>query len=328
MSLTVDPLAVRVISARMLTPFVRQLTLSPIGAERLPGFSAGAHISVEVELEGRREWRRYSLVSVDTKHVPLDAPTQYVIAVQLEQNGLGGSKYMHQIQEGSSVKILAPRNDFELDAEAEEVVLLGGGIGITPLMTMAAHCVSVNKPFRLIYAGRERKHMAYADELQEKFGHCISVHSDKEQEGVIDLANLLKTCGSKSTLHVCGPKGLLDGVLAKSKALNWPDSKVRFELFSTPAHQEQDASFDIVLRQSGQTLSVPANKSILEILEEAGHDPMFDCRRGECGVCACAVLEGDIDHRDYVLTDREKTAGNLIVTCVSRAASARLVLDM
>lgn len=326
----VEPLSLRITEAHLLTPLIRQLTLSPIHkGTRLPGFTAGAHIAVEVATPSGLDWRRYSLVN--TSHVTgaTDTPGQYVIAVRLEESGLGGSHFIHEsVKEGDTIRVLLPRNEFELAPPEQEVVLLGGGIGITPILSMAAHCRSVGRQARLVYVGRQRSHMAYLAELQTLLEENLTIHCDDEQGGPIDLTALLKNCGPNAVLHVCGPQALLDGVLACGKALGWPDSRIRFELFSAPSPQEGDTDFEVVLSSSRRVLTVPANKTILQMLEEAGCDPMYDCQRGECGVCICSVLEGEIDHRDYVLTEREKAANNVIVTCVSRAKSSRLVLDL
>lgn len=321
--------SLQVVETRLLTPLIREITFSPLDESPLPGFTAGAHIAVQVKLGSGLDWRRYSLVNADPAQSTSAHTDKYVIAVRLEETGLGGSRYMHEsVNKGDIIRVQLPRNDFELDPDAEEVVLLGGGIGITPLLTMAAQCRAQGRPVRLVYVGRERNNMAYQELLSGLLGSDLVVHCDDEHGGPIDLLALMKASSPAATFHVCGPQGLLDAVLNNSKTLGWPESRVRFELFSPPAAQEGDQSFEIVLNSSGQTLLVPPDKSILQVLEEAGHDPLFDCRRGECGVCACPVLDGEIDHRDYVLSKREQDAGNTIVTCVSRAKSERLTLDM
>jgi len=322
--------ALRVIGTRMLTPLVKELTLAPlVEGARLPGFAPGAHIALEVNLPSGRDWRRYSLVNIELRVDAMMAPACYTVAVRREESGLGGSRFVHDaLSEGDVIQVRLPRNEFELAPVGTDAVLLGGGIGITPLLTMAAHCRAVGRSVRLLYVGRQRAHMAYLRELEAMLQDDLTVHCDDERGGPIDLTGFMACCAPSATLHVCGPQGLLDGVLAGSRTLGWPASRVRFELFGTPAAQEDDRPFEVVLNNSGQVLSVPVGKSILDVLEEAGCDPMSDCRRGECGVCVCPVLEGEIDHRDYVLTDREKAAGNTIVACVSRARSGRITLDM
>jgi vanillate O-demethylase ferredoxin subunit len=154
------------------------------------------------------------------------------------------------------------------------------------------------------------------------------VHADAEAGAPLDIDALLDSVPAGDRLYVCGPKVMLDAVLARTQARGWEHDRVHFELFTEPVAEEGDQPFEVELAQSGQRFTVPAGQSILDCLIEHGCDPMFDCKRGECGVCAVPVLEGEIDHRDYVLTAREKAEGNVMQICISRAKSGRLVLDI
>ena len=129
-------------------------------------------------------------------------------------------------------------------------------------------------------------------------------------------------------LYVCGPKVMLDTVLREAQARSWPRERIHFELFTAPVTTDADQAFDVVLAQSGKTVVVPAGTSILDALIEHGCDPLYDCKRGECGVCSTQVVEGDIEHRDYFLSDAEKASGKVMQICVSRAKGKRLVLDL
>ncbi len=318
----------RVSQARLLNPLIRELRLVAEGGAPLPGFGAGAHLKVQVTLvDGRQEWRHYSLVNLAP--AATDAPTEYVIGVRLEAEGRGGSRFMHEgVRAGDTLVVEGPKNDFPLQPAAGTTVLVAGGIGITPIASMAAQCKAEGRAVRLHYAGRSRSLMAYLGELQALLGEDLSVHADDEAGAPLDVDALLEACGGQDTLHVCGPKVMLDQVLAKTQARGWPRERVRFELFTEAAAETGDRAFEVVLAQSGKTFTVPAGQTLLDCLVEHGCDPLFDCKRGECGVCSTAVIEGEVDHRDYFLSDSEKKTHKLMQICISRAKSARIVLDL
>ena len=322
-------LQVQVQQAYMLNPLIRQLRMSAPDGGTLPGFSAGAHIKVRVQLpDGRSDERHYSLIELD--HAACASPTEYCIAVRREDAGRGGSCWMHEaVQVGDVLQVSVPRNDFALQApENGCTVLVAGGIGVTPLMSMAAQCRAEGRPVRMHYAGRSRALMAFLPELAALLGDDLQVHVDEEVGAPPDVAALMDRCTDKDYLHVCGPQVMLDAILAEATQRGWAPDRVRFELFAAPQAQDGDAAFEVVLASSGQRLTVGPTQTLLDVLEEAGCDPMFDCRRGECGVCAVPVISGEIDHRDHVLTPREKEAGNVIQTCVSRCKGTSLVLDL
>ena len=323
-------LSLRVVDACQLNPLIRQLRLQAQDGAALPGFSAGAHIRVQVSLpDGTRDWRHYSLINLSSDVDTGAAVNEYRIAVRLENQGRGGSRFMHHgVNVGDLLTIEIPKNDFPLDHSSGCAVLLAGGIGITPLVSMAAQRVREHAPWRMVYAGRSRDVMAFLPELQAWGGDALRIHADLEQNAMLDVNVLLDGCGPQDHLYVCGPKPMLDAVLAATAARGWGHGRVHFELFSTPVVEAGDHAIEVVLAQSGRSITVPANQSILDALIDAGVDPMFDCKRGECGVCAVAVIEGEIDHRDYVLSNSEKAAGNVMQVCVSRCRGPRLVLDL
>jgi vanillate O-demethylase ferredoxin subunit len=252
-----------------------------------------------------------------------------VIAVRKEAEGRGGSRFMHeQLKEGDTLAIEAPKNDFPLHTGPGGTVLVAGGIGVTPLATMAARRRAEGAAVRMHYAGRSRDLMAFLPQLQALLGDDLRVHADTEAGAPLDIDALLDSVPTGDRLYVCGPEVMLDAVLERTQARGWEHDRVHFELFTEPVAEEGDQPFEVELAQSGQRFTVPADQSILDCLIENGCDPMFDCKRGECGVCAVPVLEGEIDHRDYVLTAREKAEGNVMQICISRAKGARLVLDI
>lgn len=323
-------LALRVVEARALNPLIRMFRLRAEDGAALPGFTAGAHIRVNVELpDGSHDWRHYSLINRAPRPDATDAPGEYVIAVRREADGRGGSRFMHEhLQEGDSLTVEVPKNDFPLHEGAGGTVLIAGGIGITPLISMAARRKAEGRPVRMHYAGRSRDLMAFLPELEDLLADDLLVHADAEAGGPLDIQALLDGCTADQQLYVCGPKVMLDAVLAATQARGWTHDRVHFELFTTPVVEEGDHPFEVELALSGKRFMVPADQTILDCLIEHGCDPMFDCKRGECGVCATPVMSGEIDHRDYVLTAREKAEGNVIQICISRAKGNRLVLDI
>lgn len=311
------------------TPLIRSFRLRAADGAALPPAASGAHL--QVHLPGLADARCYSLVTADTAAASDPAPAEYRLAVRLETPGKGGSAYMHGIAVGETLSVSGPKNDFPLHtAEPGEApaVLIAGGIGITPIASHAAALAAANRSFILHYSGRSRDQLALTEELAALCGDALHLHADDDTASRLDVGQLLATLNPDQHLYVCGPKGLIDAVIASAGERGWPHEKMHFELFAAAAPVAGDQPFELELRQSGLILQVPADKTILEVMEAAGCDPMFDCRRGECGVCQATVLEGIPEHRDYFLSDREKADGKLIQTCISRARSARLVLDV
>ena len=324
-----DTLTVEVAAADTLNPLIRRCTLRAADGALLPGFTAGAHVRVQVTLpDGKTDWRHYSLVNTAPGTETTVPQPHYTIAVRREDEGRGGSRWMHALQPGQRLTIEPPKNDFPLGPHAGCAVLVAGGIGITPLVSMAAARRAAGLPVRMLYAGRSRALMAFLPELQALLGDALVVHTEEERGAPLDVAALLDGCAADDVLYVCGPRVMLDAVLAAAQARGWPRERVQFELFTTPVATAGDQPIELVLAQSGQQFTVPAGQSILDCLIAHGCDPMFDCQRGECGVCSATVVEGEPDHRDYYLSDAEKAGGKVIQICVSRAKSARLVLDL
>ena len=331
MSTTAPPiLQLRVAEARELNPLIRLIRLRADDGAALPGYSAGAHLRVQVELpDGGLDWRHYSLINLEPRTDATRAPAEYVIAVRREDEGRGGSRFMHErVQPGQLLSIESPKNEFPLREHAGCAVLVAGGIGVTPLVSMAAQRIAEHAPVRMHYAGRSRELMAFLPELQQLLGDSLRMHTDAEAGAPLDVDALLDACGADDQLYVCGPKPMLDTLLAKTQARGWTRERVHFEVFTAPAVDAGDHAFEVVLALSGRSLTVPADRSILDCLIDAGCDPMFDCKRGECGVCATNVIEGEIDHRDYVLSERERREGNVMQICISRCKGPRLVLDL
>jgi ferredoxin-NADP reductase len=213
-------LALRVAETRELNPLIRLLRLRADDGAVLPGYSAGAHLRVRVALpDGGTDWRHYSLINLSTLAVACVAPTEYVIAVRREDEGRGGSRYMHrQVQAGQVLTIEAPKNEFPLREGPGIAVLVAGGIGVTPLVSMATQRVGAGAPVRMHYAGRSRELMAFLPELQQLLGDGLRLHVDAEAGAPLDVEALLDACGADDQLYVCGPKPMLDTLPARTQA--------------------------------------------------------------------------------------------------------------
>ncbi len=307
---------------RDMTARVKRIELVSADGAALPSFAAGAHIDVHLP---NGLTRSYSLLnSPRERH-------RYLIGVLREQHSRGGSEWIHAgLAAGTEIVADGPTNDFPLDAAASEHLLIAGGIGITPLLSMATVLSEQHARFRLMYCTRTREDAAFADDIEDQFGDAVEfIHDGGVTERGLDLQALLAHRPEGAHLYVCGPRGLIDA--ARSASRHWPSSSVHVELFSAQrsgtAFVDGDAAFMVTLARDGRTLQVPANRSLLDTLTENGIQVKFVCREGVCGTCKTRVLAGAVDHRDECLTDEER--GEWMEVCVSRAKSGeRLVLDL
>lgn len=313
-----DMLALVVASVTPLTPAIKAFVLQSANGDLLPPFAPGAHLSIQVaEASGQRA---YSLVR------PHDGNGSYEIAVLHEPQGTGGSAWMHGLAPGAVLAAHPPRNDFALHKGCLPPLLLAGGIGITPLLCMARALAAEGQAFDLFYATRSEEATAYLDVVRALGGTVV--HDGGDPARGLDLRALLAAPQSGRHLHVCGPRGMVQAVVDTARAQGWPDDHVHFELFAGALAEAGDTPFEVRTLRSGKTLTVQPGQSLLDVLIAAGLDPMYDCRQGDCGVCAVDVVEGVPDHRDHNLSPREKAGGKTLCTCVSRAKTPHLVLDI
>jgi len=311
-------------SVQELTANIRLLELVDEQGKKLPGYTAGAHIDINVLIDSDQSGiRSYSLIDWSQ---PSDSPTCYCIAVQKEDDGDGGSAFMHTLTVGQSLVVSAPKNDFELSDNPTPAVLIAGGIGVTPIISMAATLKDRSLPFHCHYTGRSRSVMAFADKMETQFGQSLSVYTDDESP--IDLDAVINSAKSASHLYLCGPKGMIEAARSKAIDAGFPIEQIHIELFSTPEAKAEDQPFEVEINSSGQVFVIPVGKTIIEVLEAEGVDVMFDCQRGDCGICQTDVISGTPDHRDLVLSDDERNSGKVMQICVSRAKTDRLVLDI
>ncbi|PGH51994.1 PDR/VanB family oxidoreductase [Streptomyces sp. Ru87] len=299
---------------------VAVLTLRHPAGAALPPWEPGAHI--DLDLGGGRV-RQYSLCGD-----PAD-PSRWRIAVLREPAGRGGSAHVHdRLTEGSTVRVRGPRNHFPFaPVPGGRCLFVAGGIGITPLLPMAAAADAAGADWRLLYGGRGRASMAFLDELA-RYGDRVSVRPQDEY-GLLDLDAWLAEPREGTLVYACGPEPLLAAVEERCAA-SWPAGALRTERFH-PREQGEPAragAFEVELARSGKTVTVPPDRSVLQAVEEAGVTVLSSCQEGTCGTCETNVLEGEPDHRDSLLTEDERAAGETMMICVSRSRGPRLVLDL
>lgn len=299
---------------------------SPSGVP-LPAFTPGAHLELSLP---NQLVRHYSL-SNDCRE-----RDRYVIGVGLAAQSRGGSEFIHRfVRCGDLLTVRGPRNHFALDTAALDYLLIAGGIGITPIMSMVRWMADNAKCWRLIYTSRSRQRAAFYEELRS-YGDFVHFHFDDEMGGIADIAQLLSAQAEGSHIYCCGPAPLMQAV--EQATTHLPEDRVRYERFSAPPAAEQDTEgetphnsatgFTVELKRSGVSLEIPADKSILEVLEAHGYQVPFSCREGLCGTCETKVCGGEPEHRDYVLSEEQQAAGTAMMICVSRAKSETLVLDL
>ncbi|TCB97343.1 oxidoreductase [Micromonospora zingiberis] len=292
--------------------------LVPDAGVVVPDWAPGAHVDLVV---GDGSTRQYSLCG--DPGVPV-----WRIAVLREPAGRGGSAWVHdELRPGDRVRLRGPRNHFALEPAAG-YVFVAGGIGITPLLPLLAEASRRGATGQLHYFGRARPNMAFIDELTP-YGDRVRVYAETDGPQPA-LRTLLDELPSDTLVYACGPIGMLDALRAAMTEAGCLD-RLRTELFAAPAAVQsspEDGSFTIRLERSDVELTVPADRSGLDVLLEAGVDVVHDCQEGICGSCETRVLGGEIDHRDHILTPQERAAGDCMMVCVSRAAGERLVLDL
>lgn len=306
-----------------LTPRVRSFVLARSDGAPLPGWTAGAHIDVYAPAFDRRS---YSLIETSAAPSSAEHPTAYRIAVLLEAKSRGGSAHMHGLKVGDSIAISAPSNNFPLSPG--EAALVAGGIGVTPLLSMACELTASKQPFSFHYAGRSRSELAFLLEIEQLTAAKAVVHADDEAGGFFNLEGLMTQLPASTPLYLCGPLPMIEAAIALAKRLGWPEGRLHFEIFASPEEKAGDSSFEVELKSSGRVYEIPPGKTILDVLIDAGEEPLHDCKRGDCGICQTTVLEGIPDHRDYVLSEAERASNKVMQICVSRAKSKRLVLEL
>lgn len=295
----------------------------PSSSVGFPPFEAGAHIDVHID-DGVT--RQYSICN-DPREVD-----QYLIAVKKEDEGRGGSLAMHNdFVEGQIIKISAPRNNFDLDLSAEHYVLVAGGIGLTPILSMAHILEAQGKSFSLHICARSLEHVPFYKEILDlSFSEKIKLHLDDGEEGQkFYPEQALGKKGKGKQLYVCGPTGFMEWVIAAAKGNRWSDLAIFSETF-VPRKMENlvNRPFTVKLASSGKEFEVKEDEFLIDVLNRNKCGVPCSCTQGICGSCITPVVSGEPEHRDAVLTDEERQSGKKICVCVSRAKGDLLVLDI
>ncbi|WP_246799640.1 PDR/VanB family oxidoreductase [Bradyrhizobium sp. CCBAU 51753] len=295
--------------------------LSPTGSELAP-FTAGSHIDLHLP---NGMIRSYSLINDPRER------HRYVIAVNRDSASRGGSSFVHDtVRAGDIITISAPRNNFALCEDAKHSVLIGGGIGITPLLSMIRRLDALGRRWELFYAARTRAAAAFTDELSTLSSDIhpnLHLDFDDERSGrVFDLAAIVKNAPAYAHLYCCGPVPMLEAFEAATK--DRPADHVHVEYFQAQQPAAVEGGFEVTLARSNRTIAVEAGKTILDALLDAGIAVNYACAEGVCGTCETRVLDGIPDHRDQFLSSDEQAANKSIMICCSGAKSRKLVLDL
>jgi ferredoxin-NADP reductase len=290
--------------------------VAPDGRE-LPPWTPGAHVDLILRDDLVRQ---YSLCG------GLDDRGAWRVAVLQAPESRGGSEFVHErLAKGTVVRVRGPRNHFAL-VRSPRYLFLAGGIGVTPILPMVAQAEAAGADWRLHYGGRTRDSMAFAEEL-ERYGDRVTL-VPQDEAGLPDLDALLDRPEPGTLVYCCGPEPLLRAV--EERCARWPAGTLHLERFGARAGEPAagDTAFDVVLQRSGLTLTVPPGTSVFDAVRGAGVSVLGSCLEGICGTCETEVVEGEVDHRDSVLTAEERESGEVMMICVSRCRSGRLVLDL
>jgi tetrachlorobenzoquinone reductase len=291
--------------------------LMPIDARGLPPYAPGAHIDVHLP---NGIVRQYSLLAAQPD------PTRYTIAVKRDPASRGGSRHVHdELRVGKTLRISAPRNNFPLVENAPHVILLAGGIGITPIWCMVQRLAQLGRSWQLYYACRSRADMAFLQALEKM--SSSQFHFDDESGGkFLDVAALVAAAPTDTHLYCCGPTPMLKAFEAATAS--WPRAQIHVEYFTPKEEPAKTGGFVVELARSGQEFVIPEGKSILQVLLDAGVDVDYSCELGICGACEQRVISGIPEHRDAILTEEEQASNTKVMICCAGCKSERLVLDL
>ncbi len=302
--------------------FVKVFDLRPVEGDLLPAFSAGAHIDLAA---GGGLIRQYSLLNDCAE------THRYVIAIALEPDGRGGSRYFHQqVEVADILRASIPRCHFALDEDGAHSVLIAGGIGITPIWSMVQQLLRLGKSFELHYGARSARSAPLLPRITKAMATSgARLHTRFEREpggGFLDVQRIVAQAPKDSHVYACGPSGLLDAYLAACSEL--ATDKVHYERFVAAQAGASDGGFTVELAKTGLTINVKTGETILAALLASGLSPDHSCTEGLCGACETKVLDGIPDHRDSVLSEVEKSRNQTMMICCSGAKTQKLVLDL
>lgn len=299
---------------------IKRFRFVPVDRDRLPSFSGGAHITVTMDSDPHPLKNQYSLIS------PPARTDSYEISVLRVDQSRGGSEFMHtQVSPGQTMWIGQPNNQFAAHDLARRHLLVAGGIGITPFMSMTHQLSTLGFDFELHYAMRSEAGGAYAATLLETYGDRVNVYRSRREER-IDFTTVLSDQPLGTHLYVCGPERLIQDAVRTARSAGWPEESLHWEKFLAPP---RGAPFDVTLARTDTRVRVHEEESILEAIESAGIEAPYLCRAGVCGQCETRIVscEGSLDHHDEYLTQEEHERGQQIMVCVSRFKGRELTLD-
>lgn len=316
---TPDPFAVEIKAKTRITDVIVQLTLVRVDGRDFPEWSPGSHIDLQL---GPEMTRQYSLCGEQADR------RSWQICVLHQPDGRGGSARVHRdLQEGDTLAVRGPRNNFEL-VPAERYLFIGGGIGITPLLSMIETVASVGAQWSLVYGGRSAQNMAFAEVLKSTYGDRVHL-IPQDTDGLIDLPTVLSTADPSTAVYACGPESLLSAVETFASTAD-NISRVHVEHFAPRSLVDSPArdSFEVEFVQSGVSATIGPDASILDAAHAAGIMVPYSCSEGTCGTCETNIISGEADHRDAVLSVEEREKNSTLMICVSRAACPKLRLDI
>jgi ferredoxin-NADP reductase len=310
----------RVRDARDVASDVRLIEIEPAAGAR--PYATGAHLDIAVIVDELPDIRSYSLVG----ERPADGA--YRIAVKDVSDSRGGSRFVRALEPGAAVEVSEPESHFELQYGRPEYLLVAGGIGITPMLGMAHALERHGRPFRLLYAGRTREQMAFVDELRELLGDRLELFVSSEGRR-LDLGAQIERLHPDGELYLCGPLRLRDAAVRAWRERGRRADRLQFETFASGGRFAPEEFVVRLADQGDREVLVRRNRTVLDALKDSGVDMMWDCLRGECGLCAVRVLEvdGELDHRDVFLDEDEQCSGDTLLTCVSRAVGGAIRID-
>ncbi len=293
--------------------------VAPDGA-RLPAWTPGAHIDLILSPEITRQ---YSLCGS-----PKDA-SRFTVGILRAPDSRGGSTFIHdQVQPGSIIRVRGPRNHFPLVA-SPRYLFIAGGIGITPMLPMIAEAEAAGAEWTLLYGGRSESSMAFVDELRA-WGDRVTLLPGTDVAPMSQaLDERLDTPRPDTLVYACGPEGLLGAV--ESRCAAWPSGSLHLERFTARAsHDSDNVAFEVELARTGITITVPADRSIFDAVQDNGVSVLGSCHEGVCGTCETVIVDvdGEVDHRDSILNAEERSLNETMMVCVSRCRSGRITLDL
>lgn len=324
---TPDNFEVRVVSRQTVAEGIILLELGCPDSKALPSWSPGAHIALAAkDSSGKPVSRQYSLCG------PADSATWH-IAILADAAGRGGSVWLHEhAQPGDTLFARGPANHFPLEAQSGPVILVAGGIGITPLISMANALESQGLSFRLHYHARKKLTCAFFEQLSGA-SYSDKLHLSFDEDAPTPIGDIFTPADAGSLVYICGPFGFMEAVAAAAHACGIESACIRRELFSaapsvTPERTSAEQAFMVKIKSTGQEVEVPAGTTVVQALAAVGVNVLVSCEQGFCGSCLTPVLDGIPDHRDQFMLSEEQMRNDAFTPCCSRALTACLVLDL